>query len=993
MYRKPTFITIGTGRACDIVVEATPIAGTVKLEFAGTLVLRVESKEAVRFDGRLLPAGWVGPIDGYAHEISFGDGFVDLHHPKLALLFTQPLHALTGDRPYLLGSDRLEVDVHVDHPTVSDQHARIDLVASTITDLGGQSGTRLGFRAGRMVRPGPLLEPNEPTSFAECEGVFLGGAWLPVTVLRGEPWVAARSADPQAVVARVDGATIRIGRSPDCQLHIPSPLVSKEHAEVTRRPDGRLAVRDLGSTNGTFVRGRRLRRGEVVVMDPTERLLVGPYPVRLDGSEGPQAQGSGQIEIEAAELTLEVPDRADRKAKVVLLDGVSFKALPGDCIALMGPSGAGKTTLLTTLLGSRRPTSGHVKMNGEDIAVIFDALRGSIGYVPQDDLVHSELTVAEAIRYSAKLRLPPDFSAEEIEQRVDETIRDLGLERIRDREIGKPEKKILSGGERKRVNIAVELVTDPPVIFLDEPTSGLAADDTARLVALLKRLATAKGKTIVATIHQPAKEEYETFNYAMILGVGGLVVYFGPTGSSSYSFFDRTSGTGPGTRAIDNPRAMFEAMATRVTALAKAGGSEMEAKRAAARAWHEDFFRGQHPAYALGYGGARRIQQSTAGPIPRRPKPQRVRQLRLLIQRYFTIKWRDWAATLLLLVQAPLIGALVLLIFHHEPPGESAQAVTSGQCSAEELARARGDDPLPCIFLASHRSPAESEMCNGINNTHEDLTAAMAQQDRQCRGFDQCLSSEQDKNNEPGKNVLLRTVNDQTRAIYFMVIAAFWFGISNAAREIVSEQAIFRRERLVNLSIFNYLMSKFVVLAALGLLQCIILLCLTYWGLGMSAPFWTMLGFFSLATLCATAIGLLVSALFRSQEAAVASTPIVLIPQVLLGGGVIETTHSEVVRWLSFGIPARWAFEGAIWAERSAAKACWSQIAPLVNCRAPARDALVCATEQVTSSEIGLRGLGFSTAPSPFIAALVLTGMTLTSLAVIAGLLGRRDRI
>jgi ABC-type multidrug transport system ATPase subunit len=127
----------------------------------------------------------------------------------------------------------------------------------------------------------------------------------------------------------------------------------------------------------------------------------------------------------------------------------------------MGPSGAGKTTLLMTLNGYLPPTSGQVRINGEDLYAIYDALRGSIGYVPQDDIVHPELTVFEAVKYSAQFRLPPDYSDDEIDNLVDQTLRDLGLEAVRNLQIGKPEKKVLSGGQRKRVNIALELVTDP----------------------------------------------------------------------------------------------------------------------------------------------------------------------------------------------------------------------------------------------------------------------------------------------------------------------------------------------------------------------------------------------------------------------------------------------------------------------------------------------------------------------------------------------------
>ena len=215
-----------------------------------------------------------------------------------------------------------------------------------------------------------------------------------------------------------------------------------------------------------------------------------------------------------------MPDRDDKgadegAARPRLVQGAAGRHDRAD-----GPVAApARRRCCSTLNGYLPPTSGQVRINGEDLYTIYDALRGSIGYVPQDDIVHPELTVFEAVKYSARFRLPPDYSEDEIDRRVDETLRDLGLEGVRNLQIGKPEKKVLSGGQRKRVNIALELVTDPVILFLDEPTSGLAADDTTALINLLADLTKKTGKTIIMTIHQPAKDEFEKFNLVLHHGL------------------------------------------------------------------------------------------------------------------------------------------------------------------------------------------------------------------------------------------------------------------------------------------------------------------------------------------------------------------------------------------------------------------------------------------------------------------------------------------
>src|SRR5581483_4551946 len=273
------------------------------------------------------------------------------------------------------------------------------------------------------------------------------------------------------------------------------------------------------------------------------------------------------------------------------------------------------------------------------------------------------LTVFEAVKYSAQFRLPPDYSEQEIDGRVEQTLRDLGLEGVRNLQIGKPEKKVLSGGQRKRVNIALELVTDPVILFLDEPTSGLAADDTTALITLLHDLTKRTGKTIIMTIHQPAKDEFEKFNLAFIMGYGGIPTYFGPSGAPAYRFFGRE-------KPVDNPRDMFDCLNLRERHV----HDEMRrrdpqtprniARLEAAKAWRAEFFRNDNPIFQQMFSGKRAVgTEGASRGTPHKPKVALVRQLGLLMSRYWKVKMRDRAGAIIMFAQAPVIGLMLAFVF------------------------------------------------------------------------------------------------------------------------------------------------------------------------------------------------------------------------------------------------------------------------------------------------------------------------------------------
>ncbi len=745
-----------------------------------------------------------------------------------------------------------------------------------------------------------------------------------------------------------------IGRAAPADIILPYPQVSLRHASVGRTPDGMIAITDLGSTNGTHVNGQRIPTGQPVKIQAGERVFIGPYAMilALEGGairayvEQERAEWSGnQVEIEALDLTLDVVDRQNPAQRRILLNHVTFKSLPGDLIAIMGPSGAGKTTLLTVLNGYLRPTAGEVRVNGENLYAIYDALRGSIGYVPQDDIVHPELTVFEAIKFSAQFRLPPDFSEAEIERRVDQVVKDLGLEAVRNLEIGKPERKVLSGGQRKRVNIALELVTDPALLFLDEPTSGLAADDTVALIDLLADLAKKYGKTILCTIHQPAREEYEKFNLALVLGFGGEPLYFGPTGSASYDFFGRY--VAPKGVTVDNPRDMFDLLRQREddAVSTRQFADRPSARHAAAQAWRHEYYQQHNPIYQAMYTGTRQPGTPSGNRSPSRASVPLMLQFRLLMHRYAIVKRRDRVGTFILLAQAPIIGALLAIVY--------ASPIKAPNLWCKQ-------------FLQTVEASA----------AHKGLEVSQA-----------CL-------NDVAR---FPKIADYSGAIFLLAVAAIWFGTSNAAREIVSEQAIYKRERMVNLSVVNYVLSKFTLLTGLCIVQCTVLLGIASIALGLGngnpTAFMAMLGYMVLTSMSAVAAGLLISTLVVSSEAAMALTPIVLIPQVVLGGRMVPMTNKSWLEGLMAMMPSRWAFEGLVSCERYELIASWKTHACVRAGTGISNGVFDCALEELRNATEGAGGMGFSTHDRPAVSLAVLGFMTVSAIVAVMILLKRRDSI
>ncbi len=249
------------------------------------------------------------------------------------------------------------------------------------------------------------------------------------------------------------------------------------------------------------------------------------------------------------------------------LQNVTVSERGGKLIGLMGASGSGKSTLLNVLNGSEKPSSGRVLINGIDIHENPQDVEGIIGFIPQDDLLMEDLTVFENLYYAARLCFG-HFTKSQISERVEKVLASLGLQETRDLKVGSPLSKTISGGQRKRLNIGLELLREPTVLFVDEPTSGLSSRDSENIMDLLKELAL-RGKMIFVVIHQPSSDIFKMFDTLIILDVGGFQIYYGNPVESVNYFQDiinaatKTPGACPECGNI-NPEQIFNIIETRV---------------------------------------------------------------------------------------------------------------------------------------------------------------------------------------------------------------------------------------------------------------------------------------------------------------------------------------------------------------------------------------------------------------------------------------------
>jgi ABC-type multidrug transport system ATPase subunit len=655
---------------------------------------------------------------------------------------------------------------------------------------------------------------------------------------------------------------LTIGRTPDNLVVLNHPQVSAHHALLTK-VDGGYRVIDNNSMNHVYVNGEQVTDQ---LLRTGDEIRIGPYRLTYNGTELVQYDESNHIRIDALHL------KKTGNNNVILLNNISLVIPPRSFVALVGGSGAGKSTLMDALNGLRPAHAGTVLYNGEDYYHNLVAFKTQLGYVPQDDIVHRELTVERALYYAARLRLPGDFTSEQIAWRIDEVLEDVEMSERRHLLVNK-----LSGGQRKRVSIALELLANPSVFFLDEPTSGLDPGLDRKMMALLRRLAD-RGRTIILVTH--ATNNINACDYVCFLSQGGHLAYFGPPNAAK-AYFEKTdfaeiysalepTREQPNIPAEAEQRFLASPDYQRYVAKPLADGRELQEEL--------------HPTGSLQQTARKKRVQ-----VKRRSWPQFL----LLSTRYLELLKNDVGNLLILLLQAPVIAIMLVLMVRFEVGAGVFDANKLVQCQTQILT-ASGPLALP---QAQQTQTIDCQRVLDFLHTNSAGIAYASSQGGALQALQNFIL--------PGPGA------DAQKVLFIMAFATVLFGCINGAREIVKEAPIYRRERAVNLGILPYMFSKIVVLGLLCLFQSAVLTFVVELGEPLQqgiflSPILETYITLALTSIAGLMIGLAISAIAPNNDRAISFVPIILLPQVIFSGAIIPL-KDWFTQILAVVFPTRWA--------------------------------------------------------------------------------------
>ncbi len=622
----------------------------------------------------------------------------------------------------------------------------------------------------------------------------------------------------------LDQESLSIGRKPSNAVVLVDPQVAPVHARLVKTGDGWRVV-DAGSGRPTLLDGEPIQSAPFV---PGQMLSIGPFSLWLSEDQrflkGKTAESFSTLTIRHLKRTIQT-----RTAEIRLLSDVSFTVYSGEVIALVGPSGSGKTTLINAINGTAPADSGEVLLNGTDFHALLEYERSMVGIVPQDDLIHPQLRVEESLYLAAKLRFPRDVKGPELQRAVDRVLQKLDIQEIRHSIVGDVNRRGISGGQRKRVNLGQELLTSATeILFLDEPTSGLDPRAAQEIVRLVRSLAD-DCRIVFLVTHDLSPAIMAQVDHLLVILPGGHLAFFGPP-RAACSFFD-----------VSTPDELFNRLDER-------------SAPAWAAAYRDDHAYRKYVETREYLSRAALVEREQSGPLGHRVR-----------------------------------------VFMGEPaqaPAKGFGTTGEGESSSETRTRPRGRSFLRDLHTQTTRylKVRFRDRWGTLVLVAQPLLLAMV--------------------------MMLAFPKPTVPALFMLTLASSWFGMSSSVRELISDRAIWRRERRVGALMLPYLGSKILVLGSIVVFQCFVLSWMLFLHLELGAEGFDLLrlgGVQALTGLTGMSLGLLVSASFASSEAAIGMLPLILVPQITFSSIMVPISEIPGLGALfTWANPLRFAFDAAL---------------------------------------------------------------------------------
>ncbi|XHR30277.1 MAG: ATP-binding cassette domain-containing protein [Chthoniobacteraceae bacterium] len=582
------------------------------------------------------------------------------------------------------------------------------------------------------------------------------------------------------------------------------------------------------------------RQGRLEVLQADRPILVGETPVR---NSAPLADGDTILIDTGQLLRCDFSERIIEEERNIIsqleardlshrfvpgdtgLDGISFSITRGEMVCVMGASGSGKSTLLRVLAGQLQPMHGEVLLNSTPLYEDVESLKQHVAYIPQDDAFDEHLTIAENLDFAAAIRAP-HLSARDRARRIDTKLVELGLSERRDSIVGSPMRKILSGGERKRLNIGLDMIGGADVFLFDEPTSGLSSKDAEHVIEIIRSMA--HNKIVLVTIHQPTSKIFQMFSKAMLLDKGGKLVFFGTphemleyfAGAEHEQRFGTELGGCPAC-GTTRPEFIFDVLETPLRDLSGdiIYEENNQGQLVPARRYSPDYWRDKYESFRL----LQDVRQIAVRKQPVLQLPDnsllayangkvKIRwrdewtQFQTLMRRAFLSKMRNRGNLLITIVAAPVLATLIGCVLYYNESGKYD-------------------------FASAYHIPTY---------------------------------------------------------LFFALVVVMFLGLTNSADDIILDRATLQRERNLNIRLPYYIASKAFTLALFAALQCVMFTLIGNAILEIRGMFWIYFFFNFITAFTGVCIGLFVSSLVADGKAAANIVPFILIPQILLSGALIK---------------------------------------------------------------------------------------------------------